>query len=150
MILSTKDDTKPEHKKREERVSMILSAKDEAKQDYTKRLRVDSASNAGLLGALGGKPQISKKVEVDGKDLSVSIILKNPSGNILKNVSVVDVLPNDASDFKVLTSGVPFERSEKKVVWNLSALNRNDKRIVHYHIKSQEKNLPKAVLEWDE
>lgn|GEM_PF-1711478 len=114
------------------------------------RLRVDSESSTGLLDSLGGKPRILKRVDVHGRDVSVSLAIKNPSNKIIKNLEVVEVLPSDAEEFNILTSGFPHKQSGNRVVWSIPHVNKNQKRIIHYQVKSKETELPPAILEWDE
>jgi len=143
---------KPEPQRRKEEkkddlVEMVLTPEEE-KPAPKRRIRTASDETAGFLSSFDGKPKIGKKVEKDGSKLSVYLTITNPANAILKNVFVTDTLPKDAGDFRVLTSGLPYERIDNQVVWKMESVKQKDKRVIYYQITSKEK-LPAAVLEWD-
>ncbi len=96
-------------------------------------------------------PQIKKVVSRKDSKIFVYLTVKNNRRTPLRNVQIVDNLPEDAKAVDVITHEDLQEQTPKAIKWAIPNLGMHEKRILHYTLETKlSGKLPLAELSWTE
>ncbi|MEM4347914.1 MAG: DUF87 domain-containing protein [Candidatus Altiarchaeota archaeon] len=135
--------TKVEDKLREKIEGKKISEKVDISSIGLKEITSEESPSRG--------PEIKKVVSRKNKKVFVYLTVKNNQRTPIKDVYVIDPLPDDATNLDVIThDGFDEKLKDKVAKWYLGTLGMKEKRILHYIIETKLDKLPIAKLQWSE
>jgi hypothetical protein len=131
------------------------------KVESVKGVKPPSSDETADLSTLGLKtvssdetiergPQIKKVISRKDHKIFVYLTIKNNQRTPLKNIQVIDPLPEDAENVDIITHENLSEQTEKQLKWTIPSLGMKEKRILHYTLNTKLERLPSAILKWSE
>ncbi|MEA3255784.1 MAG: hypothetical protein U9Q22_08130 [Candidatus Altiarchaeota archaeon] len=95
-----------------------------------------------------GEGILQKEAEKRGSDIFVYLTMVNTGSKLMKDIQVIDTLPDDATNLVVFTPGNLSERLGQSLIWEVSSLDRGVKKIFHYKMSSDSDEIPAATSRW--